>query len=142
MAIGWLVLALAVAAVVLNVLGPLRGVSEKRMRVFDGFPPEMVVEVTPETMRGWLLRMAVAAVLLEVLLPGVLYAIFAEEIGRSGVLVGMLFWGGAWIVGALPQFVFEPMMIRVPPRYVLHNVGWSLAIYAAIGAVVGAIYAV
>ncbi|NDJ79290.1 MAG: hypothetical protein GYB65_23815 [Chloroflexi bacterium] len=142
MAIGWLVLALVAGVVVLNILGPLRGMSEKRMGVYDDMLPGMAVEVTPDNMRAWLVRMTVAAVVLEVLVPGVIYALLAEELGRSGILAGILFWGGAWLVGSVPPMVFEPMQLHVPRRFVLHNMVWSLLIYVIIGAVGGAIYPV
>ena len=93
MSIGWLILALVVGAVVLNILGPLRGVSEKKMGVYERMLPGMQVEVTSENLRAWLIRMTMVAVLLEVIVPGVIYAMLAEELERSGVLLGMLFWG-------------------------------------------------
>lgn len=139
---GWLVLALVIGSVVLNILGPLRGLSEKRLGIYKDMLPGLQVEVTAETMRGWLARMTVAAVVLEVIVPGVIYALLAEELERSGALLGMLFWGGAWLVGSLPPLVFEPMLIHVPRRFVVHNIVWSLLIYLAIGAVVGGIYPV
>lgn len=142
MAIGWLVLALVVGAVVLNVLGPLRGISEKRLGVYNGMLPGLQVEVTSENLRAWLAQMTVSAVLLEVVVPGVIYAALAEELGRSGIQLGMMFWGGAWVIGALPALVFEPMLIHVPRRFVVHNIVWSLLVYLVIGAVVGLIYPV
>ncbi len=142
MAVGWLIVALAAGAVVLNMVGPLRGISEKKMGVYEHMLPGMQVEVTPENLRTWLVRMTIAAVLLEVIVPGVIYAVLAEELERSGVLLGMLFWGGAWVIGALPVLVFEPMLIHVPRRYVVHNIVWSLLVYLIIGAVVGLIYPV
>lgn len=142
MAIGWLILAIAAGAVVLNIMGPIRGISEKKMGVYERMLPGMQVEVTSENLRAWLARMTIAAVLLEVIIPGVIYAMLAEELEMSGVLLGMLFWGGAWIIGALPQMIFEPMLIHVPRRYVVHNIVWSLLVYLFIGAVVGRIYPV
>ncbi len=53
-----------------------------------------------------------------------------------------MFWGGAWVIGALPALVFEPMLIHVPRRFVVHNIVWSLLVYLVIGAVVGLIYPV
>jgi hypothetical protein len=142
MAIGWLALALAVGSIVLNILGPLRGTSEKRMGVYEGMLPGLQVEVTPENLRTWLAQMTIAAVLFEVIVPGVIYAVLAEELGRSGILFGMMFWGGAWLIGSLPPLVFEPMLIHVPRRFVVHNLVWSLLVYLIIGAVVGLIYPV
>jgi len=142
MSIGWLILALAAGAVVLNIVGPLRGISEKKMGVYERMLPGMQVEVTSENLRTWLIRMTIAAVLLEVIVPGVIYAVLAEELQRSGVVLGMLFWGGTWLTGALPVLVFEPMLIHVPRRFVIHNIVWSLLVYLIIGAVVGLIYPV
>jgi len=142
MSIGWLIVALVAGTVVLNVVGPLRGLSEKKMGVYERMLPGMQVEVTPENLRTWLIRMTIAAVLLEVIVPGVIYAILAEELGRSDIFFGMMFWGGAWVIGALPQMVFEPMLIHLPRRYVVHNIVWSLLVYLVIGAVVGLIYPV
>ncbi|HML21009.1 MAG TPA: hypothetical protein PKD09_05130 [Aggregatilinea sp.] len=142
MAVGWLILALVAGSVVLNIVGPLRGMSEKKMGVYERMLPGMQVEVTPENLRTWLARMTIAAVLLEVIVPGVIYAMLAEELERSGVLFGMLFWGSAWLIGSLPVLVFEPMLIHVPRRFVIHNIAWSLLIYLIIGAVVGLIYPV
>jgi len=142
MAIGWLILAIAAGAVALNIMGPIRGISEKKMGVYERMLPGMQVEVTSENLRAWLARMTIAAVLLEVIIPGVIYAMLAEELEMSGVLLGMLFWGGAWIIGALPQMIFEQMLTHVPRRYVVHNIVWSLLVYLFIGAVVGLIYPV
>ena len=142
MAIGWLIVSLVVASIVLNVLGPLRGISEQKMQVYEHMPPGMQVEVTPDNQRTWLVQMILAGVLFEVIVPGVIYAILAEELGRSGLLFGMAFWGGAWLIGALPALVFEPMLVRVPRRFVLHNIVWSLLIYLIMGGVVGLIYPV
>ena len=142
MALGRLVLALAAGAVALNIVGPLRGVSEKKLRVYEPMLPGMQVEVTPEKLRAWLARMVLAGVLLEVVVPGVIYAALAEALGRSGTLWGVLFWGSAWLMGVFPTLVFEPMLIHVPRRFVLHNVVWSLLTYVIIGAVVGTIYSV
>jgi hypothetical protein len=142
MAIGWLVLALVGGSVVLNILGPLRGISEKKMKIYEGMLPGLQVELTSVNLRIWLARMTIAAVLLEVIVPGAIYVVLAEELERSGVLFGMMFWGGAWLVGSLPVLVFEPMLIHVPRRFVIHNIVWSLLIYLIIGAVVGLIYPV
>jgi hypothetical protein len=142
MSVGWLVLALVAGSVVLNIVGPLRGMSEKRMGVYKSMLPGMQVEVTSENLRTWLAQMTLAAMLLEVIVPGVIYAVLAEELDRSGVLFGMLFWGGAWLIGSLPPLVFEPMLIHVPRRVVIHNIVWSLLVYLVIGAVVGLIYPV
>ncbi len=140
MEIGWLILALALGTIVLNVLGPLRGISEKRFGVYADMLPGLPVEVAPQDLRAWLARMTLAAVLLEVLVPGVIYAVLAEELARSGILLGMAFWGGAWLIGTLPVHAFEPMLIHVPRRFVVHNIVWSLLTYLAIGAVVGLVY--
>lgn len=142
MAVGWLIVSLVVGAVVLNILGPLRGVSEQKFGAYQGMLPGLKVEVTPENQGAWIVKMSLAAVLLEVIVPGVIYAMFAEQLGRSGTLFGMIFWGAAWLIGALPQHVFEPMLINVPRRFVIHNVVASLLIYLIIGAVVGGIYPV
>ena len=142
MSVGWLILALVTGSVVLNIVGPLRGLSEKKTGAYKNMLPGMQVEVTSENLRTWLVKMSIAAVLLEVIVPGVIYAVLAEELNRSGVLFGMLFWGGAWLVGSLPVLVFEPMLIHVPRRFVVHNVVWSLFTYLVIGAVVGLIYPV
>ncbi len=142
MAVGRLIISLVVGSIVLNVLGPLRGLSEKRMGAYEGMLPGLRVEITPENQLAWLIKMSLSAILLEVIVPGVIYAIVVQALGRSGVLVGMLFWGAAWLIGALPQHVFEPMLINVPRRFVVHNVMASLLIYLIIGAVVGAIYTV
>ncbi|HEX3051274.1 MAG TPA: hypothetical protein VHP83_11510 [Aggregatilineaceae bacterium] len=138
MALGSLAVALIAGSVVLNVLGFLRGMSEKKMKIYEQMLPGMPVEFTPD----WLIKMTLAAVLLEVIVPGLIFAPLAEELERSGILVGMMFWGGAWVIGALPSLVFEPMLIHVPRRFVMHNVVWSLFIYLVIGAVVGGIYPV
>jgi uncharacterized membrane protein len=142
MSVGWLVLALVAASVVLNIVGPLRGMSEKKMGVYKSMLPGMQVEVTSKNLRTWLAQMTLTAMLLEVIVPGVIYAVLAEELDRSGVLFGMLFWGGAWLIGSLPPLVFEPMLIHVPRRFVIHNIVWSLLVYLVIGAVVGLIYPV
>lgn len=140
MAIWWLILSLVVGSIVLNIVGPLRGISEKKMNVYERMLPGMQVEVTSEDLRTWLAQMTLTAVLLEVIVPGVIYAVLAEELGRSGILFGMLFWSSAWLIGSLPVLVFEPMLIHVPRRFVIHNIVWSLITYLIIGAVVGLIY--
>ena len=140
MAIGWLILSLLVGSIVLNIVGPLRGISEKKMNVYERMLPGMQVKVTSENLRTWLAQMTLAAVLLEVIVPGIIYAVLAEELGRSGILFGMLFWSSAWLIGSLPVLVFEPMLIHVPRRFVIHNIMWSLITYLIIGAVVGLIY--
>jgi hypothetical protein len=139
MTVGWFILALGAGIVVLNILGPLRGLSEKKFGIYREMLP---VEITPQNQKTWLLRMMTAAILLEAVIPAVIYVLLAEELDHSGLLVGMAFWGGAWLIGALPTLVFEPMLIRVSRRFTLHNIAWSLLIYLCIGAAVGLIYPV
>jgi hypothetical protein len=142
MSIGGLLLALLAGAVVLMIVGPVRGLSEKRFGAYAGMMKGLQIQPSGAEVRPWLMRMMGAAILLEVIVPGVLYAVFAEELGRSNPLLGMIFFGGAWVIGALPQFVFEPMLIRVPRRFVIHNIVASLIIYLLIGFTIGLIYPV
>jgi hypothetical protein len=137
MNIGMLLVSLLVGIIVLNILGFIQGLSEKHFSVYKSIPEKLLVKQgTP----SWLIRMIISAILLEVMIPTVIYSFFVLYLGHSGMVTGILFWGCAWIAGSLPMIVFEPMLIKVTKRFVVHNAVWSFGKYIVIGAIVGWIY--
>jgi hypothetical protein len=138
MNISRLILALLAGTLASLVLWPLQRFAEIWFGAFSGVPIAMIVL---QGRGGWLINMILATLLLEVLLPVLFYAWFAENVFRkSDWKMGMCFGFTVFMLGSLAQHVFLPMLLRVPAGYSLAHGLTHLIDLMAVGFIAGLIY--
>lgn len=133
-----LLIALIVGIVVLNIISPVQEMFDYWLNAYSGLPYEMIV---PKSIGIWMVQMFVFLILFQVAIPMVVYVFLSEiAVKKSNIFIGVLFGLCCFVVGALPQLMFFPLLINVSVNFVLVRSLWSLINLVLVGGVIGGIY--
>jgi hypothetical protein len=133
-----LIIALIVGIVVLNIISPVQEMFDFWFNAFGGLPYELVVQ---KSIGMWMVKMLVFIVVFQVVIPMFVYVILSEiAIKKSNIFIGVIFGLCCFVVGALPQLMFFPLLINVSINFVIVRGIWTLINLVIIGGVIGGIY--
>ena len=133
-----LLIALIVGIVVLNIIGPVQGMLEYWFNAYSGLPESVVVEKNIGT---WMAGMILLSITFEVVLPMLIYVFLVEKYFlKSSLVIGMSFGLVAFLVGAFPQYIMIPLLIKVSITFSFVRSACSLFNLVLIGGIIGGIY--
>jgi hypothetical protein len=132
-----LIKAILIASIPLQILRFLAGVTEKRLKPFEGIHSPIVENSMSSR---WNLPTVITSELFEIALPAFFFALILPFLPFSGIKAGVFFGILIFFVGTLPQTVIFPQSIKVSVNFLVIHLFWQLLKNLVIFGIIGAMY--